>query len=88
MLSKNSNTDYDVTWVTDVHTGGGGATGYVYTQSVVASIWTITHNLGWFPNVTVIDSAGTTVEGDTTQVNSNQLTIRFSGAFTGVAYLS
>ena len=71
--------------------GGGGPSGpvsYVYNQSVVSANWTVTHNLGWYPNVTVIDSAGSTVEGDITQVSVNQLTIHFTGSFTGVAYLS
>jgi hypothetical protein len=68
--------------------GGGGIPNYVHHQTVPAATWTISHNLGWYPNVTVFDSAGATVEGDITQVNTNQMTILFSGAFTGVAYLS
>jgi len=71
--------------------GGGGTTGpiaYVHNQDTVAASWLIEHNLGFFPNVTVIDSSGATVEGDVAHVDNNTLTIQFSGAFTGVAYLS
>jgi hypothetical protein len=77
--------------VADIETGGGGTGGpvsYVHNQATVSATWSIAHGLGWYPNVTVIDSAGTTVEGDITHTNSNLLTIHFSGAFTGVAYLS
>lgn len=73
---------------------GGGVTppppvvNYVHSQGTASAVWTIPHNLGWYPNVTVIDSAGTTVEGDVTQVSTTQMKITFSAAFTGTAYLS
>jgi len=67
----------------------GTGTSYVHNQSTPAALWTITHNLEFFPaGVTVIDSAGANVEGDVTHINAQQLTILFSGAFTGKAYLS
>jgi hypothetical protein len=68
--------------------GAGGGDSYVHNQGVVASTWTITHNLGYYPNVTVIDSALSTVEGDVTQISTNVLRLQFSAAFTGTAYLS
>ena len=70
--------------------GGGdpGAVSYVHNQGIVASVWSIVHDLGWFPNVTVIDSSGRTVEGDLQHLSSVALRLTFSGAFTGVAYLS
>jgi len=61
---------------------------YFHTQGTAATTWTVTHNLGWYPNVTVMDSGGTTVEGDITHVSVNALTITFAGAFSGKAYLS
>lgn len=71
--------------------GGSGGTqvlAYVHDQGSVASVWTVNHNLGWYPNVTVIDSAGGTVEGDVAHTTTNQLRLTFSGGFTGKAYLS
>ena len=71
--------------------GGGGTTGpvaYVHTQGAVAASWIVVHNLGFFPNVTVIDSSGATCEGDVAHIDSTTLTIQFSGGFTGTAYLS
>ena len=48
----------------------------------------MTHNLGYYPNVHVEDSAGNDVEGDVHHDSINQLTEIFSGAFSGKAYLS
>lgn len=61
---------------------------FIYTQPTPANVWTINHNLGFNPNITVQDSAGSTVEGDINYVSINQVIITFSGAFSGVAYLS
>jgi len=71
--------------------GGGGTGGpmsYIHTQPTVSATWMVEHHLGWFPNVTVIDSAGSTVEGDVAHIDNETMTISFSGAFTGTAYLS
>jgi hypothetical protein len=64
------------------------ALAYEHTQNAVSSSWVITHNLGFKPNVTVVDSGGTIYEGEITYTNSNSLTVSFSQAFSGKAYLS
>ena len=61
---------------------------FTFTQASPASTWTISHGLGYRPNVSVVDSAGTQVEGNTVWSDINNLIITFSGAFSGVAYLS
>lgn len=61
---------------------------YAHTQNAVSSTWSITHNLGFRPNVTTINSAGTNIEGIVEHTNENFLTITFSIAGTGTAYLS
>jgi len=61
---------------------------YTHTQGVASDSWTITHNLGFFPNLTVQDSSGTIYEGEITYTNSDSLTVSFSSAFSGKAYLS
>lgn len=66
-------------------TGGGGE--YVHSQMVAATTWSITHNLGTYPAVVVIDSAGTEQSGDVTYTDMNHLTIHFTGAFAGTATL-
>jgi hypothetical protein len=61
---------------------------FIHTQNAVSSTWSITHNLGFYPNVQAQDSSGTTIEGSMRYVNANQLTIEFSVGTTGTAYLS
>jgi hypothetical protein len=60
---------------------------YTWNQSAAASTWTINHPLRFKPNVTVIDSSGRKVEGDI-NYGSSAITLTFSGAFSGTAYLS
>lgn len=61
---------------------------YMYDQAVAASIWTITHNKGYFLNVTVVDSAGTQVEGNIVFQDVNTIIVEFAAPFAGKAYLS
>ena len=73
---------------TDAPATGGGAVSYIHTQGAPAASWVVDHNLGWYPNVLVEDSGGTTVEGDIVYNSVNKLTLTFSAAFAGVAYVS
>ncbi len=59
---------------------------YTHNQSSSSTLWTVTHNLGKFPSVTVVDSAGTWFVGDVSYTNENELTISFRYAFSGKAY--
>ncbi len=61
---------------------------YTHTQSVPSSSWTIAHDLGFYPNITVFDSADSMIEGAVTHTNSSSLTVTFSAAISGRAYLS
>ena len=61
---------------------------YVHTQSGSASTWTITHNLGYYPAVSVVDSGGSLVIGDVTYISTNTLSVSFTASFGGKAYLS
>jgi hypothetical protein len=66
---------------------GSGAQTYVFTQASPSTTWHITHNLGVFPAVVVVDSGGTVVEGSITHNSTNACTLTFSVAFAGTAYL-
>jgi hypothetical protein len=68
--------------------GGGVDLSYTFTQNTPASVWTITHNLGKRPSITVMDSGGNTCYGDVQYTSVNAVTITFGGAFSGVAYLN
>jgi hypothetical protein len=64
------------------------AVAYHHVQGTSLATWTINHQLGWYPNVTVQDSGGSIVEGEITYTSVNSLTVTFTGAFSGNAYLS
>lgn len=61
---------------------------YVHTQSTAADAWVIAHNLGKYPSVTVFDSAGAQIVGALVYQDENTLTVTFSAAFAGKAYLN
>ena len=61
---------------------------YIHTQGSASATWNITHNLHFYPNVTVQDSAGNIVEGEIAYTNSDSLVVTFSTAFSGQAYIS
>lgn len=63
-------------------------TKYIFTQNTPVASWTITHNLGHYPAVTVVDSAGSVVIGDIIYNSNNQVTVNFSAGFAGAAYLN
>ena len=65
-----------------------GRVAYIHTQGVASDTWTINHNLNFYPNLTVQDSGGTIYEGEITYTNTVSLTVTFSAAFSGKAYLS
>jgi hypothetical protein len=62
--------------------------GYEFNQNSPSNTWVITHNLNKRPSVTVIDSAGSEVEGEVTINSLNQITIVFCSAFSGKALLN
>jgi len=65
------------------------AVSYTHSQSIASATWTITHNLGYVPNVWVKDSAGTIIEdGGVDVIDLNTIRLNFGAAFGGVAYLS
>lgn len=65
-----------------------GPVSFTHSQYSASATWTITHNMGYKPNVTVSDSAGTIIEGEIAYPTSNTIVLNFSSAFAGTAYLS
>lgn len=61
---------------------------YTHNQTAVSSTWVINHGLTFQPGVQIVDSAGTTIEGVVNYNSSSQLTVQFSVALSGTAYLS
>lgn len=61
---------------------------FVHDQMIASDTWVIIHSLEGFPGVTVVDSAGSEVIGDVQYDSQDQVTVRFSAAFAGQAFLS
>jgi len=61
---------------------------HVHTQGTASTAWTITHALGGYPSVTIVDSAKTVVYGEINYLSTTQVVVNFSSAFSGYAYLT
>lgn len=61
---------------------------YVHNQVSSSNTWNITHNMRFYPNVSIVDTALTKVVGEVTYLSENALTVTFSHSFAGKAYLS
>jgi hypothetical protein len=61
---------------------------FTHTQLATSSQWTINHNLGFNPQISIRDNNGQIIEGQITYNNLNTITLDFSIAISGTAYLS
>ncbi len=61
---------------------------FVFTQGIPTITWTIQHNLNKFCSVTVVSDSNNVMIGNITYDGLNELTITFSAAFSGKAYLN
>lgn len=61
---------------------------FVFDQQVASSVWVVVHNMGKFPSVSIVDTANDQVEGEVRYNSNNQLTITFTAAVAGKAYLN
>jgi hypothetical protein len=62
---------------------------YTHNQIIPSATWNVEHTLTKpRPSVTVVDSAGTTVEGEIQFVSDTRITISFTAPFAGYAYLN
>jgi len=61
---------------------------YVHDQASSSDTWNITHNMRFYPNVSIVDTALSKVVGEVTYLSENALTVTFSHSFAGKAYLS
>lgn len=68
--------------------GSGNDANYVYNQAMPSDTWSITHNLGKYPSVTIIDSSGNEVIGGVNFPSINNVILTFSVPFSGKATLN
>lgn len=73
----------DTTFTADVYKYA-----HIHNQSAASTEWVITHNLGKYPSVSVVDSSGAEVIGEVEYLTDTQLKVKFSAAFSGKAYLN
>jgi hypothetical protein len=80
--------DYFISLLQYDAANASGDKNFVFTQNVASSTWVITHNLGKYPSVSIVDSADTKVNGDIQYDSINQVTVSFRSAFAGKAFLN
>ena len=72
--------------------GIAGAAGsdlrYTHIQSVPSATWVVTHSLNKKAVATVVDSTNSVVYGKIVYNSDDQMTLSFSGAFSGYAYFN
>lgn len=61
---------------------------HIHHQSQTSAEWTINHNLGKFPSVTIADSAGNVFFPAIKYVNENTCIVTMNAPMSGVAYLN
>ena len=72
-------------------TGGSSSSdggSFVFAQNTPAATWDIVHNLGSYPVIVTVDSAGNEVEGDVRYLSANEIIVSFAAACSGTAYLN
>jgi hypothetical protein len=76
------------TWTRGTKIVSPSAISFRFEQQTTVNTWDITHNLGFRPNVSVLDYGQNNIECDIEHVNENELQLHFSEATSGYAYLS
>ena len=61
---------------------------FTYTQTTPVTAWSIKHDLGKYPSVTTMDSAGNQIIGDVTYTDLDNLVVTFTSKIAGKAYLN
>lgn len=67
---------------------GSAASTFVHNQSTPEASWVISHDLPYLPNITIVDSAGSQIEGDVVYTSGTTVTVTLSAATAGKAFLS
>lgn len=68
--------------------GTGVKTSYIHEAKSESNQWTIIHNMGRFPSVTLVDSTNTVIYGVVRYENENKIIVNFSAAISGKAFLN
>jgi hypothetical protein len=88
VLSVNGKTGNVIIDYPDINNDPVNHVKYVHNQTSATNQWNIPHNLGFFPNVTVLDNMNRIIEADVQYLNINNVRIVLNVALSGVAYLT
>lgn len=88
VLSVNGKTGNVIIDYPDINIDPVNHVKYLHTQSSASNTWNIAHNLGFFPNVSVLDNENRIIEADVQYLNINNVRIVMNVALSGVAYLT
>jgi hypothetical protein len=61
---------------------------HVHTQAIAAAVWTMNHNLGRRPHVTLLSVGGVEFDGDIVHSSNNQAIAYFESPMAGSAEIS
>ena len=81
-------TDQDVYDVANFVLDSTSDKNFVFTQTTPSAVWTINHGLNKFPSVTSVNNNNIQAYGAVEYIDKNNLTITFSGGFSGKAYMN
>jgi len=73
----------DTTFIADVYKYA-----HIHNQPTASAQWVVVHNLGKYPSVSVVDTSDVEVIGEVEHNSDSQLTIKFSAAFSGKAFIN
>lgn len=84
-------TDYlipagDGSQLTGLTRGQVAGLSYLHTQSAAAATWTVNHNLGVRPAVSVRSPGGVEVEAEVAHTSANQCVVTFAAPYTGSVF--
>lgn len=68
--------------------GTAGGMGYTHTQTVAATTWTVNHNLGRRPAISVLSPGGVEVLAEVLHASLNQVLVYFDQPYTGLVICS
>lgn len=88
VLSVNGKTGNVIIDYPDINADPVNHVKYLHTQSTSSSSWEIPHNLGFFPNVSVLDNQNRVIEADVRYLDINNVRIVMNVSLSGVAYLT
>jgi len=79
--------DGNVGSATDYLTSVGSST-FIHDQIASSNTWVISHGLGKYPSVSIVDTGNTVIIGDVVYLSTNELQVSFTAIFSGKAYLN